>query len=136
MAAKSSTLAEMEKREAINERVCKECRADIMGEVNKLQFETYLRTGLCPECYDRYLLEMRKPDIGDYRQIGLPIIGSMPSIIEMNPISFGTMCATDSYLLKDCIIDTKWNGKTCHFNIICPHKERRDAIAKFLGQSA
>ena len=122
----------MNELEAQRKKVCCNCEDSIAGELNKLQMENYRTTALCPECWMDSVKTKSKGNEKIPLQMGLPLIGEMPAIIQMSPVTFGLMASQESKLLRDCIIRSVYRGSICYFDIICPTLESGDAIRKYL----
>ena len=118
--------------EAIEKGMCMWCDVDVNGQLSKLDNEKFRSTGLCPECYIYSIRSDKSKLTKAPVQMGLPMVGTMPAIIQMSPVSFGTMCTQNSTLLRDCIIRAVYQGPICTFDIICNDETGRNNIRDYL----
>ncbi len=118
--------------ECITNRICFFCQTNVDGELTRKQMETFGRTGLCPECFIESIRSNKSKSTKAPVQMGLPIVGTMPALIQMSPVSFGSLVLHDSKLLRDCIIRAVYQGPICTFDIICDSDTTRQKIGDFL----
>jgi len=118
--------------ESIERKMCYWCEEDVAGKLQTREVAIFNRTGLCPECWIYSIKSNKKGSDKIPVQMGLPIVGSMPAIIQMSPVSFGTLCSTRSELLRDCMIRTIYRGPICTFDIICRDEVTRNDIRDYL----
>lgn len=119
--------------EAFQRKVCCYCEVNVDGELTRLQTFVYQKTALCPECYDDSIISDKRKSTKAPVQMGLPLVGEMPAIISMSPLTFGTMVIHDSKLLTDCMVRVVDRGSICTFDIICSTLEVRNGIGKYLN---
>ncbi len=114
--------------------ICCFCEKKVR-RLTKLELSNYKRTALCPNCFRDSVMKQPKNRERTPVQVPLPLVGSMPAILKLPPITFGQIVLYRSDLLIDCIIKVEEQGGNgyCTFTVIAPGVESSDAIAKYIG---
>ena len=65
-------------------------------------------------------------------QMELPGVGNSPKTVNLSAVSFSTLVAYRSAILRDCVITTRYLGPCCTFTIIPPNIRARQEIVDFI----